>query len=984
MQEVNEPIICSPFREPDFHWFIDEGKPCEKVAGRRPSVYYYRPPGRGTGSGEGSEIGQPIELKLVNEIRERVKIWRNEGYPGIGRTTFELLHYWKRDGRLKRFFFCQLEAIETIIFLIEGRADLKQGLDIPREELPENTRWPDGKDGEEYRGFIRYALKMATGTGKTMVMGLVAAWSILNKVNDRSDSRFSDLIFVVCPNITIRDRLAELDPNGGESSIYRIWDIVPPNLMDKMRSGRVVITNWHILESHNTNQVGGTGAKVVKRGRESDSAFIRRVLGKAGATKQNIIIFNDEAHHAYRLFQERPDEWDDMTKEERDEWLEDRKEATVWIDGLDRINRGLGINFCLDLSATPYFLNRTGNEANTPFPWIVSDFSLVDSIESGLVKIPQLPIRDTTSDETPAYFNVWRWVMQQLTTGERGGKRAQPKPEAILKYAHTPIATMAGLWREKYYEWLKESDRYPTPPVFIIVCRNIKLARMIYEWIADDNCPTRIPPLGIEELRNKNGEINTIRVDSKVILETDTEASKDDETKRMRVTLDTIGKIEWPNSKAPQRWIELAEKMDLPVISPPGRDVRCVVSVAMLTEGWDCKTVTHIIGLRPFMSQLLCEQAVGRGLRRTVYDPNEDDMLPEEISKVYGVPFEIIPFKINPQGPTPRPPKIHHIRAVSPEKDKYKIKFPRVDGYAFAIKNRIKVDWDTIPRIQLDPSKIPPEVEVKHLNVNKKGKFSLMGPGRADRDTLQQWRDSSRLQAEKFDLAKSLAKEYGSKPGCEIPIHELFSQMLDIVNRFLGEKIICPDGQDIKDTFLSPYYGWAVERIIEAIQPDTESGEQPEMPIYERNRPHGSTFDIDLWTSRPVREVIHSHVNYVVADTKKWEQSVAYYLDKHESVEAFVKNSGLGFAIPYLHNGQPHDYIPDYLVKLKYEDGSTGMVILEVKGYDQLQEIKKDAALRWVRAVNAEGNYNQWKYAVVSDPAKTNEVIVGCIEGYIS
>ena len=264
--EVDQPIICSPYEEPKEHWFIAEGEPCIRKEGRRPAVFYYRPPGKSTGSGESSEIGEIRELRLVNEIRERVKVWRENGYPGIGRVTFELLQYWKREGRLNRFFFCQIEVIETIIFLVEGRADLKQGLEIPHEDLPENTRWPNGKSGDEYKGFIRYACKMATGAGKTMVMGLVAACSILNKINDRSDRRFSDVILIVCPNITIKERLTELDPNNGEASIYRIWDIVPPHLMDKMRSGKVVVTNWHILEPRQGNQVAGTISKVVNNG----------------------------------------------------------------------------------------------------------------------------------------------------------------------------------------------------------------------------------------------------------------------------------------------------------------------------------------------------------------------------------------------------------------------------------------------------------------------------------------------------------------------------------------------------------------------------------------------------------------------------------------------------------------------------------------------------------------------------------------------
>ncbi len=982
--EVDQPIICSPFEVPKFHWYIEEGKPCQKIESRRPAIYYYRPPGKGTGSGEAAEIGEAIELKLVNEIRERVRIWRENGYPGIGRVTFELLQYWKREGRQKQFFFCQMEAVETIIFLIEGRSDLKQGLEIPQEELPENTRWPEGKSGNEYKGFIRYALKMATGTGKTMVMGLVAAWSILNKVNDKSDSRFSDVVLVVCPNITIRGRLGELDPNAGEASIYRIWDIVPRHLMDNLRNGKVIITNWHVLEPKDGNQVGGTPAKVVNRGQESDSAFVRRVLGRSISNKQNIIVFNDEAHHAYRLIQEYPDEWDDMSREEKNEWAETNKEATVWINGLDKINRAMNINFCLDLSATPYYLNRTGNEANRPFPWVITDFSLVDAIESGLVKIPQLPVRDTTGEDIPAYFNVWRWILPKLTPKEKGGKKSIPKPEAILKWAHMPIAQLMGLWLEVYREWQKQSDVHETPPVFIIVCRNIKLAQVIFDWIANDICPTGIPSLGINELRNQDGQINTIRVDSKVVQDTDLEGSKDLENKKMRFTLDTIGKTEWPNNQVPQAWNEIAEALNLSVTIPPGRDIRCVVSVSMLTEGWDCRTVTHIVGLRPFMSQLLCEQVVGRGLRRTVYDTNENGLLAEEISKIYGVPFEIIPYKTNPQGPVSSPPKINHIKAISPEKDKFEIKFPRIDGYSFAIKNRVNVKWDDIPSLTLDPSRIPPEVELKGININNQGKMSLTGPGKINEASLKEWRDNTRLQKEIFGMARSLTRDYCNMPGCEVPAQSLFPQMLNIIDRFLKEKITIPEGQDVKDVFLSPYYGWAVEILTQAIHPDADSGEVPEMPVYEKNRPAGSTFDVDMWTSRPVREIIKSHLNYVVADTKKWEQSVAYYLDRNKSVEAFVKNSGLGFAIPYVYNGQPHDYIPDFLVSLRYKDDSAGTLVLETKGYDPLKEIKEHAAKRWVDAVNAEGSYGKWQYAIVTDPVKTNEIIRGCVEGYIS
>ena len=617
---------------------------------------------------------------------------------------------------------------------------------------------------------------------------------------------------------------------------------------------------------------------------------------------------NDEAHHCYRLVQERPDEWDQMGADEREDWLEENKEATVWIDGLDKIQKIRGINFCIDLSATPYYLNRTGNEANRPFPWVVSDFSLVDAIESGLVKIPQLAIRDTTGAEIPAYFNIWRWIMEpgRLTSAERGGSKAQPKPEAILKWAHTPIAQLAGLWSEEFKDWQKDSEQHPTPPVFIIVCRNTRLAKVLYEWIADDNRPLGIPALGIDEFRNRNGQINTIRVDSKVVHETDTEGAKNDEHRWMRFTLDTVGKTQWTLDSQgrpiyPKDFVELATKLERP-LHPPGRDIRCIVSVAMLTEGWDCTTVTHIIGLRPFMSQLLCEQVVGRGLRRTNYgDLDEDGKFREEVAKVYGVPFEVIPFKTNSGGPRPPPVKRWHIHAVSPQKDHLEIRFPRVEGYTYAIRNRITVEWDSFPPVVLDPNKIPPEVEVKGLNVNNRGRLSLSGPGKADLVKLKEFRAKHRVQELEFELARALTKDCLEAEQCKVPAQALFPQLLQIVHRYLHEFVRVYPPNDLKDIFLSPYYGWVIERLVEAIRPDTGSGESPEVPRYEANRRPGSTRDVDLWTGREVREPAKSHLNYVVADTRKWEQSAAFYLDTHPNVIAFAKNSGLGFAIPYFH-----------------------------------------------------------------------------------
>jgi type III restriction enzyme len=959
--EVPQPIICDAYSEPAHHWVIEKGRPPEKAPERREACYYYRPPGRSTGATEADEIGTRISLDLVNEIRKRMKTWRQASFPGVTAMTAELLAYWGREERERKLFFCQREAAETIIFLTEARADFLQGLSIPRDDPGE---------------FVRCACKMATGSGKTAVIGMLAAWSILNKSADRTDRRFSDVVLVLCPNVTIRERLQELDPNRGEASLYRTRDIVPPHLMSDLRKGHVLISNWHMLAPQEMNQVGGVGAKVINRGEESDTALVSRVLGKDVGNKGNILVLNDEAHHAYRIRQ-----LDNSQEIEEDELAEaDRREATVWIEGLDKIQRVRGINLCVDLSATPFYLNRTGNDPGRPFPWIVSDFGLIDAIESGLVKIPQLPIQDTTGKEIPAYFNVWKWIVEEkLSTGEKGGRRGQVKPEAVLKWAQQPIAQLAGLWRETFIEWEREAaegKRPPVPPVFIIVCRDTRLAKVVYEWVTGEG-EGAAPP--IEEFRNRDGKEYTVRIDSKVVEEISSGVAKSDESRRLRFVLDTIGKTSWPGGKPPEEYLELAEKVNRKAAEeggwriepsiPPGRDVRCIVSVAMLTEGWDATTVTHIVGLRPFESQLLCEQVVGRGLRRSQYH----DLTVEEVAKVYGVPFELIPLKATPKGATAPPPKVHHVYALSPDRDHLEIRFPRVEGYAFRIKGRVRIAWEQVPTLLVDPMNIPDEVKVKGLSTDEGGRLSLLGPGRIDEVTHQAWRQTKRVQELEFELARALTSRYAKSPSCEVPAHALFSQMLGAVRQFLREKVQPMGRADRKDVFLDPYFSWAVDTLAEAVAPD--EAESPEIPRYEMHRGTGSTRDVDFWTSKPVRECEHSHLNYVVADTERWEQTAAFYLDSDGHVVAFVKNFNLGFAIPYSHNGEAKEYLPDFLARLRMDSKEVGMLILETKGFDPAAGDKEAGARRWGAAVNAEGSHGRWCYRMIKSPTDVPDAV---------
>ncbi|MCI0633070.1 MAG: DEAD/DEAH box helicase family protein, partial [Actinobacteria bacterium] len=351
------PIINDPYAEPTRHWRFGEGAP-EVAAGRRLSGHL--PPGD-TKSGELSVTGELIPIALVNDLRERVGRWRTDDYPGVTAVTRDLFASWfdpEREPGL-RPFFAQREAIETIVFLTEAPPDRRVGVDVPRTEAYE-----------------RWAIKMATGSGKTLVMAMLIAWSALNKAANRQDTRFADAVLVVCPNLTVKERLAELDPHSSTNA-YRAFDLIPPNLASLLGQARVLVTNWHQLAP-----AGDPKRSVLRRGAESPAAFCRRVLGQKLGTKRRLLVLNDEAHHAYRHRT--------GTKVGRDEQA-DVERATVWIDGLERVHHDREILRCIDLSATPMHVPGSGHDPWKPFEWIVSDFALVDAIESGLVKVPRIP-----------------------------------------------------------------------------------------------------------------------------------------------------------------------------------------------------------------------------------------------------------------------------------------------------------------------------------------------------------------------------------------------------------------------------------------------------------------------------------------------------------------------------------------------------------------------------------------------------------------
>jgi len=1023
---VANPIINSPYEEPKQHWHIEEGKQPAKRPGRRPASYFLRVPeraARGRRAAGQQEIfeedvkGNEYLLDLANLMRRRLQDWRNRDYQGATRVTRELLDLWRAPERAQRLFYAQVEAAEAVIFLVEGPADLLQGIQVP-PDVP----GPAAKEAG-YKAFTRYALKMATGSGKTTVMGMLAAWSILNKVADPQNPAYSDTVLILCPNVTIRDRLQELNPERDELSLYRTRELVPAHRMTELRRGEVFVTNWHNLERRELRDVNGQGGRVVKRGQavektrtikvtaavtadqirhqatvgafeivsvetkrdgspkaftvketqylESDAAFLKRVLGGRKGRSSAILVMNDEAHHAYRRGTA---EEDDPYGEEDETTAANVREATVWIEGLDRINkalggRGNGIRLCVDLSATPFYIQGSGNEVGKPFPWVVSDFSLLEAIEAGLVKVPQLPTEDGSNDEVPRYFNVWRWVQKQA---QQDGHIGPVTASEVMRYATAPIVTLASSWRETLALWRERfrqgNLRHDVPPVFIIVCKDTTIAKTMHAWLAEGDPQYGA---GVPEFRNAAGREMTIRIDSKVG-EDIAAGGSTDETRRLRFVLETIGKTEWPGRKVPEEYAAIVERNNrkamegeesgLVVINPdvpPGRDVRCIISVSMLSEGWDATTVTHVVGLRPFGSQLLCEQVVGRALRRTSYTvDSESGLFTEETAQIFGVPFELIPFKVEGGKPQPSSPPANHVYAEQ-DRAEYEIEFPVVEGYQDPGVVQVKVNWDRVGELLLDPDDVPDDVLLRGLTTAD-GRLIAYGPGDAVRVNLAAWREGVRIQQVAFELAKVLAKKWTEDRGNAIPTHRLFPQMLDIATRFIDECVTPLKTRTKQDLAINPYFGKAVAMLVNAMETVDSGGASQEKPVLAPGAAATrSSRVVNFHTGKQLHEVERCHLNAAVFDSD-WERQAAELLGSHPAVEAWVKNDRLGLVIPYRKDGSPRKYLPDFVVRLTSGD----YLVVEIKGQVGDAMLKKAAAERWCRAVTNDGRFGVWSYGL--------------------
>ena len=972
---IENPILNSPYKEPSRHFkFSDDGITNEEVESRRISTYFVpiaRPRKKAGGKQLALDTGwtqdRVEENKFINRIRERVSKWRKGNYAGITNTTRQLLEYWTNPDRERKLFFCQIEAMETAIYLAEVAN--KYG-----DNWIENSI----RDLNEVNnpGLYRIAFKMATGSGKTVVMAMLIAWHVLNKLADQQNAKFTDSFLIVTPGITIRDRLRVLYPNDPQN-YYQQRDILPLSQMDDLGRAKIIITNFHTFKSKELIKTGRLNKIILANGQtsaltETPDQMVRRVCREFGS-KKNIIVINDEAHHCYRHKVETEEE--KLTGDDRKEAEQREEEARVWISGLEAVKNKIGIKCIYDLSATPFFLRGSGYSEGTLFPWVVSDFSLIDAIESGIVKVPRVPISDDAMQgEMPVYRDIWLRIREHLPKRSRSytdEATVEPKLPMELEGA---LNSLYGNYDKYYRQWEQATEareRGSTPPVFIVVCNNTSVSKMVYDWIAGFNKTMAdgssvIVPGNLKIFDNSDGRNqwlatpNTILIDSKQL--ESGEAMSKDFKKMAELTIEEF-KDDY-RKRFPGRTGEDLTDEDLlrEVMNTVGKNgklgenIRCVVSVSMLTEGWDANTVSHIMGVRAFGTQLLCEQVVGRALRRRSYEANEEGKFDTEYAEVYGVPFSFIPCSGSNNDPKP-PRSITRVRALD-ERIASEIIFPRVTGYKYEVpQDRLTYTFTQDSKMVLSPEFTPTKTE--------------NAPIVGDRSTHQLYSaiGDKREQAIAFQIAKTTLDKYFSETDNQRPW--LFPQLVDIARDWMGKCVTMKDNAFIQMLAMTENNHAAAEHIYNAIVWDSrEKGIlKPILRAYDNI---GSTRYVDFDTTRAVYAAspYKCHLNYMVADTESWEQKMAQSLEDMDEVVCYVKNQGLEFVIPYVIEGEEKKYYPDFIVHVKDANGSLLNLIVEVSGEKRKEKASKVAAARnlWVPAINNDGSFGRWAFIEISDP----------------
>ena len=987
-QFFEKPILNSPYEEPERHWELDKsGQPTQQIIDkRRPSELITPIPRakRQGGAGEQSSLllgeaelstqaQQYAHTAIINGVRQAVDEWRRIPNPNDWRVTPEtarLLQHWRNYAFSSvRPFFCQVEAVETAIWLTEVAPQIGKAGERFLEYLANANRDANPE-------LMRLALKLATGAGKTTVMAMLIVWQTINAVRHPQSKRFTRGFLVVTPGITIKDRLRVLQPNDPDS-YYASRELVPADLLVEISRAKIVITNFHSFKLREKIDLSKGGRSLLQgHGPELDTLetegqMLQRVMPDLMGLK-NILVLNDEAHHCYREKPEAAEEERDLKGDDKKEAEKNREAARMWITGLEEVNRHLGVARVIDLSATPFFLSGSGYAEGTLFPWTMSDFSLMDAIECGIVKLPRVPISDNIAGgEMPMYRNLWSHIRTKMPKKGRG-QGGELNPLKLPPQLMTALDALYGHYKKTFELW--KGSGINVPPCFIVVCNNTSASKLVYDYISgfhreNSDGSTILENGRLELFRNfdENGNPlarpNTLLIDSEQL---ESGEKLDDQFRKMagdeidrfrREIIERTGDVRQGENLSDQDL--LREVMN--TVGKPGRlgsGIRCVVSVAMLTEGWDANTVTHVLGVRAFGTQLLCEQVIGRALRRQSYDLNEEDMFNVEYADVLGIPFD---FTAKPVIAPPQPPReTIHVKAVRPERDSLEIRFPRVEGYRVELpEERLEAVFNEDSKLTLTPNLVGATETQNSGIIGERVDLNLVHTGDV-RPSQVLYELTSHLVLNKWRDSDGSPKLY------------LFGQLKRVAKQWIDGYLICKGGTFPAQLKYKMLADLACDKIVAGITAKFID-ERPVEAVLDSYNPTGSTAHVNFNTSKKSRwqtDDKRCHVNWAILDSG-WEGELCRVIEAHPRVRSYVKNHSLGLEIPYRMGSENKKYRPDFIVRVDdgHGDGNLLNLVVEIKGYRGEDAVVKKTTMDtyWIPGVNHLKLYGRWAFVELKD-----------------
>jgi type III restriction enzyme len=640
----------------------------------------------------------------------------------------------------------------------------------------------------------------------------------------------------------------------------------------------------------------------------------------------------------------------------------------------------------IDLSATPFFLRGSGYAEGVLFPWTMSDFSLMDAIESGIVKLPRVPVADNIpGGEMPKFRNLWEHIRSRMPRKGRG-KAAILDPLSLPVELQTALEALYGHYEKTHVLWSAAGIR--VPPCFIVVCNNTSTSKLVYDYISgfqrknEDGSTTlengRLPLFrNFDAHGNPLARPNTLLIDSE---ELESGEALDDNFREMAADeIDRFRREIYARTGDRQKADSITDQDLLREVMNTvgkqgrlGEGIRCVVSVSMLTEGWDANTVTHVLGVRAFGTQLLCEQVIGRALRRQSYDLNDDGLFSVEYADVLGIPFD---FTAKPVVAPPQLPReTIQVKAVRPERDALEIRFPRVSGYRVELpEDRLTAKFDDDSVLELSPDLVGPSITKNEGIIGEGVELSLEHLGDLRRSTLL------------FHLVKRLIYTKWRDAGEDPKLH-LFGQLKRITKEWLDDCLVCKGGTFPAQLVYQELADMACERITAAIT-RAVMGAQPIKAVLDPYNPTGSTLHVMFNTTKTSRWQTDGrlcHINWVILDSD-WEGEFCRVAESHARVKAYVKNHNLGLEVPYRYGSQARRYIPDFIVLVDdgHGEGDLLHLVVEIKGYrrEDAKEKKSTMDTYWVPGVNHDGRYGRWAFAEFTEVYQIEADFKAKVEG---